>query len=416
MRKLSILFTVVLGIAFNVFAQEKRDYTPVNTSFKEVKQFKPIMRGGKPFFPIGSYSLVRNISKKRHAEMGWNVTMVRIKENKVENDKMLSEFQKNGIYVIASFSHWMKRHGKKYILDAVKRSHEHPAIFGYYIFDEPENSYHREFRKKYPKRKMALLPEYIAEKIGWMTPEIRKIDKNPENYIMMCIAWWNTYNKMQKLCDLNMANQYPTKRTSKEFEGRHAEIVYDARCAAEAAAKYNRRGFIYTSFGADLLEKIKEYRAPTLNEFRYSMYAPLTQGAMGLIYWIGYRCSKDYAEKVIFPVTKEISCLSDFLLGKWENSLVTTLVNKKDQKQLSTKIIKIYKLPIISTCVRKNGKGERIIIAVNNTPKDVKAQFKLNIKKSPEQVKELISGKTIEVKKSLITDSLSPYGVRVYRF
>jgi len=373
---------------------------------KKVEQLKPLMRDGKPFFVIGAYGAPKEIELKSLREAGWNTIL----EEELGNTnaeaitQRLSAFNDAGLTGIVGLHDLIFEDKEEEMRTKVRAVRNHPALLGYYLFDEPENLFYAAAGSKTntgPKE----LDAYIRRKIGWANQSIRGIEPNPEHYTFGCIAWWNEYRYLQPLCDVNLPNEYPTWNTTNEFEGPNANIVYDARLAAEAA-QTTGQGFVYTPEAADLLKGVEAWRSPTANEFRYSAFAPFTQGAMGIIFWTANRCSKPYAEKVVFPITRQLSQLVPFFLGKWlDESLVS------EPSESTTALLKQLKLPAVSGCLRQADDSRYLILAVNNTPNTVDATFHLSLKNCPTQGKDFFDGSKLLIKKGVLKQTLVPYGV-----
>jgi hypothetical protein len=385
----------------------------------EVKQLKPLMHKGKSFFPIGAYSRTRPASARGfvpfsvHRRNGWNTVLWHVKEDDTKNRQYLAEADAEGFAVILAVGNLVKNQDRREVLRKVAAAKDSPALLGYYIFDEPENVYSAsdEYKrlkagKGSPESKD--LGRFVAGKIGWVRPLIRRLDPNPEHYIFMCIAWWNHYKNLAYLCEINLPNRYPTYGTRAEFEGRQAEIVYDAKLAAQAVFETGQRTFCYTPFAVNIgLEE--KYRYPTVNEFRYSAFAPITQGAMGIIFWAGYRCKSPYTEQVVFPVTRQLNELSPFFLGKWMDEKLEC-----EPSEAKTALVSELGIPTISGCLRQRDDGKYLLLAVNNSQEKVSATFHLAISGLPGQANEFISGRKVSINAGVIKDQMSPYGVCAY--
>jgi len=225
----------------------------------------------------------------------------------------------------------------------------------------------------------------------------------------MCIAWWYSYRDLASLCEINMPNHYPTENTSAEFEGPQSNIVYDAKLAAEAAFASGGLGFCYTPGARNILPEGSKYRPPTINEFRYSVFAPITQGAMGIIYWAGYLCKPPYTEEVVFPVTRQLSELTPFFLGKWLDEKLQC-----EPSQSSTPLLKKLNLPTVSGCLRESDNGKYLLLAVNNRAEVTLATFRVNIERLPSQARDFITGRLVPIIGGEIKDLMGPYGVHAY--
>jgi len=409
---LSILtFVIIL-----TYAQEIREQGIVKSKTDTgINQLQPLIHKGKPFFPIGAYNPPRPESGSGFVPLsivrrnGWNTIHIHVFDDLRKTKQYLDEAQAEGFAIILSVQNLVSARKQDEIIRIVETVKNHPALLGYYIFDEPENVYYnsKEYKNSLHFRSLGLAG-FITNKIGWVKPLIREHDPNREHYIFMCIGWWNMYEKLHPLCNINMPNEYPTRKTTAEFEGPHANIVHDASLAAKAAYEAGGKGFCYTPFAVNIgLEE--NYRYPTVNEFRYSCFAPITQGAMGIIYWAGYRCKSPYTEQVVFPVTRELSRFQPFFLGKWLNEKL-----RCEPSQRSTKLLKKFDIPTVSGCLRQSEDGRYLLLAVNNTANSVQATFQLDVEQLPHKAKEFISGRTVLIDDGVIKDEMRPYGVCAY--
>lgn len=415
--KLFWLFLSTLSyVIIPTYAQEVRGHEFFKPkSDIGVKQLQPLMYKSKPFFPIGAYNPPRPESGGGFVPLslvrkeGWNTIHIHVFDDLQKTKQYLDEAEAEGLAIILSVQNLVSAQKQDGIVRIVKAVKNHPALLGYYIFDEPENTYYgsEEYKNSLHLGSVGLAG-FITDKIGWVKPLIRKLDPNREHYIFMCIGWWNMYKKLHPLGSINMPNEYPTRDTNAEFEGPHANIVYDAKLAAEAAYETGGKGFCYTPFAVNIgLEE--NYRYPTVNEFRYSCFAPITQGAMGIIYWAGYRCKSPYTEQVVFPVTRELSHLKPFFLGKWLNEKI-----RCEPSRSSTKLLRKFNLPAVSGCLRQSDDGRYLALVVNNTANPLQATFELDVKQLPNKGKEFISGRTVLIDDGVIKDEIRPYGVCAY--
>ena len=379
----------------------------------------PLTYKGQSFFPIGAYSEPRTadgvgyVDLKEVSKNGWNTVIWYRYTDKQSASKYLSNAKAAGIKVIVAVNKEVKSQNKQSLLRILLDVKDNDAILGYYIFDEPENTYYNdpEYKslcKRTGKANNKQFGEFIIEKIGWASKLIRQVDNNPEHYIFMCIGWWTHYEQLQNLCDINLANHYPTVDTKSEFEGEHAILVYDAHLAAKAAFKANGRRFCYTPFAINMGLETK-YRYPTIREFRYSVFAPITQGAMGIIYWAGYRCKTPYTEQVVYPVTRELNQLSSFFLGKWLNEKFQCEPSESDNP-----VLKKLAVSHVSGCLRQRDDGKYLAIVVNNTAEKTRTFLRLSLDNMPNKATEFISGRVVSINDGIIREELEPYGVAAF--
>ncbi len=383
-------------------------------SRQTVQQLRPLMFKGKPFFPIGAYSQTRNLDNsfvkfEDLAKQGWNTVLQHVADNQTDI-KFLNDADAAGFAVILSMHNLIAAQDQNSVAKKVSTLNSYPAMLGYYIFDEPENVYSASEEYKHSLHISSMgLGKFIISKIGWVKPLIRAIDADKEHYIFMCIGWWTFYEELSGLCEINLPNEYPTENTKTEFEGPQANIIYDAKLAAKAAYKAGGQGFCYTPLAININTGMGNYRPPTINEFRYSAFAPITQGAMGIIYWAGYRCKSPYTEQVVYPVTRQLNELTPFFLGKWLDDKLQC-----EPSQSSTPLLKKLVLPTVSGCLRQSDNGKYLLLAVNNRAEVTSATFRVNIERLPSQARDFITGRSVPIIGGEIKDLMGPYGVCAY--
>jgi hypothetical protein len=417
-KTLLILLAAVLPVCFSASFYIMRAgaaSSDINkSSFQAVQQLRPLMHKGKPFFPIGAYSQTRNfdnsfVNFEYLAKQGWNTVLQHVSDNQTDI-KFLNDADAAGFAVILSMHNPIAAQDQNAVAKKVSTLKDYPAVLGYYIFDEPENVYSagEEYKRSLHIRSLGL-GKFIISKLGWVKPLIRTIDSDREHYIFMCIGWWTFYEDLSVLCEINLPNEYPTGNTKTEFEGPQANIIYDAKLAAQAAYKTGGQGFCYTPLAVNITSGMENYRPPTINEFRYSVFAPITQGAMGIIYWAGYRCKPPYTEQVVYPVTRQLNELTPFFLGKWLDEKLQC-----EPSQSSTPLLKKLDIPTVSGCLRESDNGKYLLLAVNNRAEITLATFRVNIERLPSQARDFITGRLVPITGGEIKDLMGPYGVCAY--
>lgn len=407
-KRILCLAVAVLALAAPGLSQElpgaRKPTEAIAPASARIRQLRPLMRNGKPFFPIGAYGTPIGVPLGDLRKQGWNTVLVQgAGADGVEaSRKAVSDLRKAGLTAIVGLGGPIAENKEAEMVKVVEAVKGDPAVLGYYLFDEPENHYSEEAKGQD-------LDAFIRRKIGWAHLAVRAAETNPEHYTFGCIAWWTDYRGLQPICDVNMPNEYPSGGTKAEFEGDWPNVVYDAKRAAEAAQANGGLGFVYTPMAADVMGGIEYWRSPTVREFRYSAFAPLTQGAMGVILWAAYRCTKPYAERVVFPVTRELSALTPFFLGEWMDSRLTW-----QSSGTRTKLLKEYGLTPVSACLRRAADGRYLLLAVNNTLEPVKASLRVSLTHLPPTATDSLTGSKVAIKDGTITDTIPAYGVRAF--
>lgn len=406
------------------------------------------MRNGEPFFPIGAFGVPKRLAAPRKAvpvdldmlrRVGWNTVLTAVpREGQHEKTlAILDEYHKHGLAVILYIQPivhdmilkegmgpdgWDENPGlldehKQRLGKLIDTYKNHPAILGYYTFDEPENYFyaHPDFKALREAQQQDNTPPdlgaFIAARAAWVKETIRKHDPNPEHYVFAVIGWWDHYDKLSEaLVDVNLPNEYPTGRGRGEFGGTSELILHDACQAAAGARQSNGMGFVYVPWGCNNMSGLgKNWRLSTLREFRYAAFAPMTQGAMGCLYWAGYRSWEPYAIKTLFPVQRELADLTPYWLGEWHDEALTL---ETDQPGLQI-VHKRYSVPALAGCVRKADDGSYLVLVVNNLEMNVFANVALDLPDLPAQAHDrLASESPFAVRDGTLRLPMEPLGVR----
>ena len=195
----------------------------------------------------------------------------------------------------------------------------------------------------------------------------------------------------------------------------------------------NGKTFIYMpgTFQRNTLGgELKNRRSPTYRETRYTCFAPITRGAMGIISWRLNRCTQAYRDNVVYPSVRELSKFKDFYLGTWHDELVSSNRDTATVDYLKkfvsrdelltdvalgkTEIVRDF-VPDASYCLRKKDDGTYMLLVVNNRreAQDINLTIDLSM---PATVNEALEDRSVAVKNNVIADKFAPFGVHVYLF
>ena len=250
---------------------------------------------------------------------------------------------------------------------------------------------------------------------------------DPDAYVMPIVAWWTTYRDMAPLYDVNVPNHYPTLHKDAPLQGPLYEVVMDAALAADAARATRRVGFVYMPGIFDTMPG--RWRAATLRELRYLCFAPITQGALGVLPWrLGY-CSMTYRRAVVYPVLREVSRLRPWFLGEWcdqklisDRDTATADYLRKLPRRVrlvegeeKTEKIETDSVPDCSHCLRRRPDNTFLLLAVNNRKEPLQVTFTLrDIPDVPDTALDQIEYARVPIANGQIKDTLEPFAVRAY--
>ncbi len=165
-------------------------------------------------------------------------------------------------------------------------------------------------------------------------------------------------------CDVLMTDTYPIPDAHAEFAAPLWSVATETRLRVDQTRTYGKNTFInivqtHGDFGL---------RIPTYIENRYLSYAPIVQGARGLLYWMHNAFTTDgHRDQVVPPVAHEIQSLVPAIIS---NSTAVRVSSSRETDTGGRGIKDISHL---------FGADERCgyLIATNNSPATYAVQFQL---------------------------------------
>jgi len=408
----------------------------------------PLIFRGRPFFPLGTYDTPDDEDLEEWLAAGGNAAIVPVLRETDPPEARQEKLRERAAWaaqhdlamVYYPLVNFYSKAGEQTIPtrpeeipakialleEMLAVTADHPQTLGYWTFDEIENALYKAYAD-WEDRKDQGLAQWIAQTMGWTFEALKSRD--PDAYVMPTIAWWTTYEGLAPLWDVNVPNQYPTKVGDEPLRGPLYEVVYDAMRAADAVRATGRTSFVYMPGIFDLTQE--PWRGPTRSELRYLYFAPVTQGAMGILAWRLGRCSVEYRHAVVYPVMRDMRRLLPWLLGEWHNEKVTsdrdratadylrelpervrTVVGEEDATTVTVDAV-----PDCSHMLRRRPSNSYLLLAVNNRKEPLQVTFTLQgVENLPEQALERLEYRRLPIRDGRIEDTLEPFGVRAYTF
>ena len=227
---------------------------------------------------------------------------------------------------------------------------------------------------------------------------------------------------------MHVPNEYPTLKGEEPLTGSLYDVVYDAAKAAEAVRGTTVHSFIYMPGIFNVIGG--KWRAPTRDEMRYLWFAPLTQGARGFMGWRISRARPDYRESTLYPVMKRIAAyvpwwlapeLDDRVSSDRDTAsvdylrefpeLIRTVAGEDVERR------KVEGLPDVSHTLRRVAGRGYLLLAVNNRKSETPVTFTIRgLESAALEAREAIEPGAVRIENGTFSDTLPPFGVRVYRF
>lgn len=265
---------------------------------------------GKPFFPLAWFSYASDKQDLDElAEQGANMVLFVNAPADVDTEEMardnalamrqyLDHAQKRNIRVLVQVGGWYSSHIRGDQVEIARQKAwvesiaDHPALFGYQLYDEPE--YRAGFGLGVGDRKQ--LREF-ADGLTKTRDSIRRWDKNPNRMVavvfnLVPLSSWTEY---LPIVDSFQVDRYPLDKEQSYFGHRgdwgplmmawsmhhgaqamheHAHLRNPSPCMQGVGSEHTESGMVGV------------WRNPLYDETRYMAYSSLTSGAWGVFHWI----------------------------------------------------------------------------------------------------------------------------------
>jgi len=427
--------------------------TNIHPDFKNEKRILPVSFQGRPFFIISTYSTPETEEEwTEWVSAGANVAQMAVDIQKIDEEinnvkKHLERCEKYKVPALFYVHHIESRtsDGKpipttrediskrienfKKLFEITKNN---PWVLGYYFFDEPENLFYQQYAKmkdidikKWEQKYDSGLAAWIADSFKWLYDLVKK--EHPQAYVFVLPGWWTCYKDMAPIYDVLQANEYPQAVNVPPLTGDLFVTIYDASLAADACRETGRT-FIYMTDICDVLWS-GDVKPGTYRETRYCIFAPITQGAMGINPWCLYRASENYRQAVVYPVMREVKRFVPWYLGEWEDEKVTSDHDTASRDYLQkypprvrevigdkgAERVKMACVPDCSYTLRRNPKdGSYLLLAVNNLREPIDVTFSFKNIKLPDRALEMLEYYYIPILDNKLKDHFAPFDVHTY--
>jgi hypothetical protein len=335
-------------------------------------------------FPIAWYDSIKNLdTPTKVAQEGMNLLIPYTGESNIKEVRdYLDRAEAAGIKVLVEIPRfWIRTGLTDRIALFVQKFKDHPATFGWYLYDEPE------FIQLSPK---LLEKAYRAIKA-----------EDPEHSITMALNKLIHTKKYLNALDVLMYFNYPCFYDTPEFSGFEKGVFKDlAKSAASIAENKQHFWFVLQGYGEDKYGKPTKFnrRLPTIAEERYMIYSAILAKANGLLFWSHYLSQQKWIDSVLTPILQEFkSYLPAITNQALDNSLV---VNSPDVQA------SLYQNPTTK---------KLLLIAINhsNNPVDTAISFSENI--NTFSAKVLTENRSVALSEKTLNDSFLPYAVHIYQ-
>ncbi|MGK7950550.1 MAG: hypothetical protein AB4368_17660 [Xenococcaceae cyanobacterium] len=299
----------------------------------------------------------------------------------------LDNAQSQGIKVFLQFyPDVVKREKIEVIQKFVRAFKDHPALFAWYSFDEPE------LNNVSPKTLELVYQTIKAEDSSHpvavvFNGSVRKIK-----------PYANTF-------DIFMYDKYPCWYGEPEFSNSKTGIDYFRRrvMAAGNYARSNQMNFLpvlqaYGRHEQDIEPNAKR-RFCTQKEQRYMLYTSILAGADGLFFYGHHRTKQSWVDSTLTPLIQEFKPLIPAIQTEplWSK-------DKNGRKNIQSKLY------------HNKNNGQFILIAVNHENSSIDRTIELNANTNVNYAKVIGENRWTNIGRGIIKDSFAPYAVHIYSF
>lgn len=334
-------------------------------------------------FPLGWYDNI-NLPETniKIAREGSNIVMPYV--GNASNEKILAYLNAAntaGIKVILEMPRPMIQSGQiENITQFVRTFKTHPAIFAWYLYDEPElaNLSPTHFK-----------PLYDAIK-----------SEDPRRPIALVFARLRDMPKYQEVMDILMFDHYPCNYGEPEFAGFSNQRFrnYLSR-AASYAEKEEGFWFVLQAFGEQLDGTPQaNRRLPTNTEMRYMFYTSVLSGANGLLFWTHPRTQQFWVESTLNPIVENFHSYIPAIQSR-------NLAEKVDISESDIQTA-LYKYP---------NRNEYLLILVNHQETTLHFKTKIDSEIKINSLIRVDDNNLINFTNGSFEDTLKSYQVSIYQ-
>lgn len=158
-----------------------------------------------------------------------------------------------------------RRTSRERFAERVKKFSSHPALYGWYLCDEPE------------------LRNIDPDRLKEIHDIIREYDPNPDHKLQAVFQDWRVLQEYSKACDEIFIDCYPVEVTRRNLDWMTKWVS-----KAEMIAKRQQKNFIFIPQGFGDIPEYPTWTTPNEYEFRWTTWTPIIMGARGICYWAYY--------------------------------------------------------------------------------------------------------------------------------
>lgn len=335
-------------------------------------------------FPLGWYDSVDNLeTPAKIANEGINVVIPYTGKSGIQEVKAyLDRAAAAKLKVIVEIPRKAVRVGKtQEVIEFVGQLKEHPATFGWYLYDEPDF--------------VRLSPNIL----GRLYQSIKTEDR--EHPVAIAFTKLERVEPYLKALDIVMFSKYPCNYNEPEFTGLQDGIFAKvAENAALVAQNKSQFWFILQSYGEDKYGRPTKFnkRLPTAAEQKYMLYSAVLAKANGLLFWSHYLSQQKWIDSVLTPLIKE-----------FKTYLPTIKTQTLDNK------LRISNAKIQGNLYRNPTNNNLLLVTINHGDSKVETEITVSENTRASSATVLTENRSVDLLQGKLKDTFNPYAVHIYQ-
>jgi hypothetical protein len=214
----------------------------------------------------------------------------------------------------------------------------HPAIYGWYLCDEPE------------------LRNIDPDRLKEIHDIIREYDPNPDHKLQAVFQDWKVLQEYSKACDEIFIDCYPVEVTRRNLDWMTKWVS-----KAHSIARSQQKEFIFIPQGFGDIPDYPTWTTPNEYEFRWTTWTPIIMGARGICYWAYYVAPKNLIDesKKLFEEIRKYEHY--WMEGSPVTGLNCSILTDSDNDSNADIVYAVF-----------DHNGKRLVMLSNTTGKQVK--------------------------------------------
>ncbi|MEL6495686.1 MAG: hypothetical protein AAFQ41_11275 [Cyanobacteria bacterium J06623_7] len=335
------------------------------------------------FFPLGWYDSVDNLATPaRIANEGIDFIVPYTGKSDVKAVRAyLDRAAAAGMKVMVEIPRLEVRRDHRWLIaQFVRALKNHPAVYGWYLFDEPEF--------------MQISPRLLKRVYGAIKAE------DPQHTVAICFGKLKNVREYLPALDTAMYFRYPCYADSANCgfaDGSFREFITEAAAVSQEEDNF---WLVLQGYGEDKYGKPRHNRQlPSRLQERYMIYTAVLGRVNGLLFWTHYLSQPQWIEGVLTPLLAELKGYLPAIMNYY--SAVPQAV--ASEAQIQTEVF------------RHPQTGALLLVAINHSDRDLTPQIQLQPRIGVNSARVMTEDRELTLEAAGLTDRFAPFTVHIYQ-